>query len=158
MNKISSWILKDHIQKLEEDYKIRLEEDVGNRIKLFKASVDIKDLVRERLQGINPGRPDDDRLQNLLDSFESPERLEFLSKAHNVIENRAFVEVVTYLMAESMKKAALLANEMGEVNYQRAVVNGLTLLENELGRLSRMYVDEKKAQVALTIEEQFEII
>lgn len=158
MNIISSWIFGKTIKKLEKEYEQRLEEDVGKKVALFKASLDIKDVVRERLKVINPGRPEDNRLQDLIESFDTPERLEFLSKAHSIAENKTFKEVVTYLMSESMKKAALDASDIIEVNYQRAVVNGLSLLEEEIERLAKMYLDEKKMQEKMTLEESHEVI
>jgi len=47
---------------------------------------------------------------------------------------------------------------MGEVNYQRANINALMLLEEELDYYAKLYVEEKKAKELLTVEETFEVI
>ena len=141
-------------------YKRRLDEDYNNKVQLFEASVDIKDVLRERLKGVRPGHPNDNPtwLNTYVLSLETPERLDFLSKLYAVSKNEAFTKVIEYLMTESQRKATLEAENMGEVNFQRANINALQLLEEELDYYAKLYVEEKKAKELLTVEEGFEVI
>jgi len=66
--------------------------------------------------------------------------------------------VMEYLMTEAMRKATLEAGDIVDVNFQRATVNGLMLLEEELSNLSSTYLEEKKLQELITIEESYEVV
>lgn len=151
MDKILGWVFKN--------YKRRLDDNLQQEIRLFKASVDIKDVVRERLKGVRPGHPDDNLwLQDKINAMDLPERLDFLSKANAVVENRTFKEVVTFLMTEAQRKATLLATDMDDVNFQRANINAFMLLEEQLNNLASQYFEAKKEQDLMTLEEKLEII
>lgn len=141
-------------------YKRRLEENSMLEKRTFEASVDLKDIIRERLKGIRPGHPSDNPtwLNTYILSLDTPERLDFLSKLYAVSKNEAFTKVVEYLMSESQRKATLETDNMGEVNYQRANINALMLLEEELAYYANLYVEEKKAKELLTVEEGFEVV
>lgn len=151
-DKILGWVFRG--------YKRRLDSDYEQNVQLYKASVDIKDILRERLKGIRPGHPSDNPtwLNTYILSLETPERLDFLSKLYAVSKNEAFTKVIEYLITESQRKATLEADNMGEVNYQRANINALMLLEEELDYYAKLYVEEKKAKELLTVEEGFEVI
>ena len=152
LNTILGWVFRGYKRRLDDDYK--------NKVQLFEASVDIKDMLRERLKGIRPGHPSDNLtwLNTYIVSLDTPERLDFLSKLYAVSHNEAFTKVVEYLITESQRKATLEADNMGEVNYQRANINALMLLEEELDYYAKLYVEEKKAKELLTVEETFEVI
>lgn len=152
LNTILGWVFRG--------YKRRLDENSMLEKRTFEASVDLKDIVRERLKGIRPGHPSDNPswLNNYIISLDTPERLDFLSKLYAVSNNKAFTMVIEYLMSESQRKATLEADNMGEVNYQRANINALMLLEEELDYYAKLYVEEKKAKELLTVEEGFEVI
>ena len=141
-------------------YKRRLDENSMLEKRTYEASVDLKDILRERLKGIRPGHPNDNPtwLNTYIVSLDTPERLDFLSKLYAVSKNEAFTKVVEYLITESQRKATLEADNMGEVNYQRANINALMLLEEELDYYAKLYVEEKKAKELLTVEETFEVI
>ena len=152
LEKIQGWVFMG--------YKRRLDEDYNNKVQLFEASGDLKDIIRERLKGIRPGHPSDNPswLNNYIVSLDTPERLDFLSKLHAVSHNEAFAKVIEYFMSEAQRKATLGTDNMGEVNYQRANINSLMLLEEELEYYSKLYIEEKKAKDLLTVEESFEVI
>lgn len=151
MEKILGWLFRGYVRRLDEDYR--------QKERVLKASLDIKDIVRERLKGVRPGHPDDvNWLNNKIASMELPERLDFLSKAHAVSHNDTFKVVTEYLMVEAQRKATLDAVDIIDVNFQRATINGLQLLEDELERLASMYLEEKKAHELMTIQESHEVI
>ena len=142
------------------DYKRRLDENLMLEKRTFKASVDIKDILRERLKGIRPGHPEENRawLANYVASLDTPERLDFLSKLHAMSKNEAFKVVNDYLMTEAMRKATLEATDIIDVNFQRATINGLQLLEEEVEYYANMYLEEKKAKDLMTFEESHAVI
>ena len=152
MEKILGWVFKD--------YKLRLEKDYEHKVQLFKASVDMQDVLRERLKGVRPMHPDDNAtwLRDKVASMESTERLDFLSKAHAVHTNKVFKEVILFLLTESMRKTTLEAADIIEVNFNRATINGLQLLEEEIETFSTMYIEEKKLQEIMTTQESHEPI
>ena len=149
---ILGWVFKD--------YKRGLDESLMLEKRVFKATGDIKDIVRERLKGIRPGHPDENSnwLAVHISNMEKPERLEFLSKAHTILKDTTFKVVMEYLMTEAMRKATLEAGNIVDVNFQRATINGLMLLEEELSNLSSTYLEEKKLQELITIEESYEVV
>jgi len=151
-NEILGWVFKD--------YKRGLDENLMLEKRVFKATGDVKDIVRERLKGIRPGHPDENSnwLAVHISNMEKPERLEFLSKAHTILKDTTFKVVMEYLMTEAMRKATLEAGDIVDVNFQRATVNGLMLLEEELSNLSSTYLEEKKLQELITIEESYEVV
>lgn len=142
------------------DYKRRLDEDLMLEKRLLKASGDIKDIVRERLKGIRPGHPEENSsaFAGYIASLETPERLDFLSKLHAVSKNKPFEKLCEHLMSEAMRKATLEATDIVDVNFQRATINGLQLLEEELAHYAGIYLEEKKAKDVMTPEDSHSVI
>lgn len=155
MNKIIGWLLKGHVRRIAEQYK----RNAYNEVEAYKASLDVKDIVRERLKGVRPNHPDDTtRLQNLIASMDDVERLAFLSKAQDIVKSKAFQEVSLSLIIESEHKAMLHATSMEEVNFNRATINGIALLQEEFESLSTMYSEEKDSIQKLSEEDRHAII
>ncbi len=155
INKILEFIFKKYTQ----DIKKKAYEASDLRFEVYKSTLDIKDLIRNRYKGITLNRPDELSLvENHLSSLDENSRLAFLSKAYDVIKNNGtFKLVVDSLLVDSQHKASLYSSDMSEVNFNRATANGIMLLEEELGRLSSMYLSEKINQ-PITEEEKHNII
>lgn len=151
-NKLLAILFKEYKQKLDEKYQLD--------ISLFKATVDEKYIVRERLKGVRPGHPDSNSnyLIDKVNSMETPVRLDFLSKAHTLQGSTVLKEIIEFLMTECMRKATLEASDIVEVNFQRATVNGLSLLEEEILRFSSLYKEEMKRKELMGEGEEFEVI
>lgn len=145
-NKILEFLFKRYAKGLQVSADIRHE--------LYESSLDVVDLVRGRLKGLRVGYPDTDVLQDKLSSLGTPERLDFLSKAQDIVQNDTFKFIVDYLIMESEHKAMLNAVDMAQVNFNRATINGLMLLEEELTRLASMYKDEKELNKGMTEAER----
>lgn len=155
INKILEFIFSKYTQ----DIKRKAYESADLRFEVYKSTLDIKDLIRNRCKGITLNRPDELSLvENHLSSLDENSRLAFLSKAYDIIKNNeTFKLVVDSLLVDSQHKASLYSSDMAEVNFNRATANGIMLLEEELGRLSSMYLSEKINQ-PITEEEKHEII
>jgi len=136
-DKVLSFVFRGYAKRLQTNS--RLEKD------LYEATFDVKDLVRGKLKGLRPGHPDDDFLSDKLESMDEPERLDFLLKAQEVVKNGTFQEVLKYLIIESEHKAMLYSVDMTEVNFNRATINGLMLISEELERLGSMYKEQQEA-------------
>jgi hypothetical protein len=150
-NKILGWLFKSYAEGVKEDGRKTLEL----QMEAFKATFDVKDLIREKLKGIRPSHPDDDTvLQTHLAGLDDASRLAFLAKAHAVITNETYQVVIKSLIVESLHDAMLNAGDMTEVNFNRATINGLILVEDELMTLDKMYLEEQERTKKMTEEER----
>ncbi len=151
-DKLLSWLFRSYAKRLKTDYKNQLDL----KLDAFKATFDLKDLLRERLKGIRPNHPEDNSiLQNHLAGLDDVSRLAFLSKAHDIVNNNnTFKIVVESLIIEQEHHTMLHASDMPEVNFGRASVNGMMLVEEELNRLGNMYITESENNKVLTDEER----
>ena len=154
-HKLLGWLFKGYVRKLNRESEHTLEL----QMEAFKATLDIKDLIRERMKSIRPRHPDDDTiLRNHIAGLDDEDRLSFYSKAHQVTKNKAFQIIVESLLAEFQQKAGLYADDMTSVNFNRAGVNGVQLLEEELTGLSATYKKEQKERQKMTETERYSAI
>lgn len=150
-NKILKWLFSDYAKELQEKNKKALEL----QIEAYKATLDVKDLIRSRLKSVRPTHPDEDTiLRNHLASLDTEERLAFLGKAKEVTNNEAFKKVVLSLLVELQMKAGLESQDMVDVNFNRAGVNGVMLIEEELQGLTSMYIKEHNDMAKMTDDER----
>ncbi len=148
------------LQYLFRGYSKRLKDTIESQQKLtldaYKSVFSPKDLIRERLKGIKPNLPESNTiLQNHLASLDDVSRLAFLSKAYDIVKNNpTFKLVLESLIVEQEHYSMLEAKDIEEVNFGRATINGLMLIEESLSVLSGMYEEEKETQKPLTDEEK----
>lgn len=144
------------IRWLAGGYLKRKEEELQAQFDIAYATVSVKDLVRERLKGIKPNNPEEDtKLNNYLASLDDNDRLAFLSKAYDMVRNKTLSIVIESLIVESEHKAMMYAEDMAEVNFNRATINGLTLLEEKILYLAGMFKEEQERAVKMSPEEKF---
>lgn len=151
-DKVLSWLFRGHAKRLKAEYQDQLDL----KLDAFKATFDIKDLVRERLKGIRPNHPEDNSiLQNHIAELDDVSRLAFLSKAHDLVKNNnTFKIVVDSLIVEQEHFSMLNASDMVDVNFGRASVNGVMLVEEEMNRLAGMYLAETEGNKMMTDAER----
>ncbi len=101
----------------------------------LKSRYTIADLVRQQLAGITVDL-------SYLDEMSEEEREEFLVKGKQIHENPAFQRVATHRISEQVDLTVKDAKNIEEVNFGRATINGISLLQEEFERLAGMY-DEK---------------
>ena len=151
-DKLLAWLFKDYAKRLKSDadYELKLKIDT------FKAGFDIKDLIRERLKGIRPNHPEENTiLQNHLAGLDDVSRLAFLSKAYGIVENNeAFKIVIQSLIVEQEHYAMIHSSDMTDVNFGRATINGIMLLEDTMTLLRNMYINETEVAKKMTDEER----
>lgn len=150
--RILEYLFRGYSKSIKEEAESGLE----SKLEAYKAILDIKDLVRDRLKGVKPNNPNDNTiLFNHLDGLDDASRLAFLSRAYDVVNNESFKLVIKSLIIESEHKAILDAATVEEVNFNRATINGLLLLEEELTQLATQYKNEKEDSKAITDSERY---
>lgn len=150
--KILGWLFKGYIRKLKADS----ERSLNLQIEAFKTTLDIKDLIRARMKSVRPTHPDSNTILNdHMAGLDEESRRSFLSKAKDVTSNETFKTVVLSLLVEFQQKASLFASDMTEVNFNRASINGIQTLEDELIGLTSTYYKEQEEQKKITEDEKF---
>lgn len=149
--KILGWLFKGYVAKLKTNSEASLEL----QMEAFKATLDIKDVVRERMKSVRPTHPDSNTiLSDHMAGLDDVGRMSFLSKAKDVTTNETFKIVTLSLLVELEQKAGLVADDMVEVNFNRASLNGVQLIEEELISLTSTYYKEQEEQKKMTEEER----
>lgn len=149
--KILGWLFKGYTQKLKADNESSFEL----KMEALKATLDIRDVVRERMKSVRPTHPDANTiLSDHMAGLDDESRRAFLSKAKDVTSNETFKIVVLSLLVELEQKAGLVAGDMVEVNFNRASINGIQILEEELIGLTSTYYKEQEEQKKMTEDER----
>jgi hypothetical protein len=149
--KILGWLFKGYVKKLKEETEHTLEL----QMEAFKATLDIKDIVRARMKSVRPTHPDSNTiLSDHIASLDDVGRTSFLAKAKDVTSNETFKTVVISLLVEFQQKASLFAGDMTEVNFNRASINGIQVLEEELVELTTTYYKEQEENKNMTENER----
>lgn len=150
-DKLLGWLFKGYAKRLKDDSENVLEL----QIEAFRRTLDVKDLIRERLKGIRPNHPEENTvLQNHLAKLDDATRLVFLSKAHDIMENETSKVVIESLIVESEHKAMIESVDMVDVNFNRSSINGIMLYEDEMTRLDVMFKEEQEKNKVMTEEER----
>lgn len=150
-HKILRWLFKSYARELRQD----ASRSVSLQMEAFKATLDIKDAIRERFKGVRPQHPDSDTLlATHMAGLDNPSLLGFLAKAKQVIDNETFQIVALSLMLESIDMAALHSPDMSHVNFNRATVNGVQLLEDTMEMLAKQYKEQDELNRKMTEEER----
>lgn len=156
-NKILEYLFSGYAQ----DIKSKAIESADLKFEAYKATIHVGDVIAERYRGIRKNRPGgltilEEKLATLDDDNS---RLAFLSKAYDVVKNNeTFRVVIDSLLAEAVEDAGVSAGDMANVNFARATGKGVLQVEEELGRLSSMYISEKDKNTPMTEEEKQSII
>lgn len=152
IKKIRNWVVRKFLKKeLEElsDAKeayILLKQNMQRNIEDFdkqKSSLTVVDIVRAQMEGINP-KYIHDVTDSILNEIPESEVEEFLAKVHELKKDDALGRIIRYLKAVQMKHTATEALTIDTVNFGRASVNGLSLVDDEIDVLSTLY-DERHA-------------
>jgi hypothetical protein len=136
--RIKQWLFKEEIARFEESSR-NYEEKMSS----FADNLCIKDLVRENLKGFDPKLLDsEDDLPEILGETEEQES--FLSKMKSLSENKELELLISYLVRNQIRFSVIEAENLEAMNFGRATINGLTLLQDEIKRLATVY-DERHA-------------
>ena len=172
-DRILGWLFPKFVEKTKQEARKDVAESIQIGIDAYKATLKPQDAVRERLKGIRPNHPES-RLASIdekLGDMDEASRLAFLSNIFDIWKKNVDNEdkeqeeiamplklVLESLMIDQFHATALEAGDMTEVNFGRATVNGLILLEDELERLANVYLEERNRNKTMSEEEEFSAI
>lgn len=102
-------------------------------------SLDVVDLVRERLKGV--------RVETAyLDDMPKEERRDFLANAKDLHENQTLKTIAEHLQSEQIIFIAKEAKSQEHANFGRATINGIALVQDEVKRLAGIWDNETQLQ------------
>jgi hypothetical protein len=148
-DKILRILFRKYTQEIEERYKAIYET--------YKSTLSIKDVIRERLKGITPKRVIESEgiIQKHLESLSDEDRLAFLSKARQIVTNNTFQIIVNSIILDTEREISLRSEDIRMLDFNRATINGVILIEDMVEELSRMYESEKEMKKRLSEQEKF---
>lgn len=141
-HKIARWLLADEVAKVDMERQsfIAVQKQYERKIKDFneyRKSLTVIDLVREQMKGFNPHlHLDDSDLTNLMDSEELDG---FLAKAKDLSDNIVYKKVCEHIKRNQAQYAVLEAGNLEQMNFARATINGVSLVEDEINSLLILY-------------------
>jgi hypothetical protein len=119
-----------HLARLRTE---RLEEEAKNQ--------NIADYIRKKYKGIIIT----DTIDDLLAEIPKDEREGFTAQAKELQKNETLQRIISYLVRKQLTFTAMEAVTTEEMNFARATVNGLSLLNEEIDELVH-YHDELHAR------------
>ena len=67
------------------------------------------------------------------------EQLVFLSKIKDVYDNKQFQSLMDYIVCNQVLYSFRVADNLGSMNFGRATVNGVSVVKDEIERLTKIY-------------------
>lgn len=129
-------MLKDELGAVERA-KRRLTE-AAERREDYINNLSVVDLVRAQLAGFNPRLLDnEDDLPEVLGDTESQEL--FLAGMKRLNEDEYLKTLIEYLKRNQVLHSAKEALTLDAINFGRSTVNGLSLLQEEIARLTTVF-------------------
>lgn len=138
--KLQNWLFKEERDRLESE-RLELRKDKASYRNKIESEYDDKailHLIRQKYAGFEPELLLRD--QELLSNFEGEEaRLAFMRNMKDVIENDDFRTLLEHLYTMQLVETGIQSNSLEELNFGRATVNGIKLIEDELSRYATLY-------------------
>lgn len=132
------WLLRDELIAFNNaKARYRHEREL---LAQRRQNLDITTLVREKLHGFDPTALEGD-YQDIMETIPEEEEADFLSQFHDLEKNDALKRLFTFLKREQIFHAVKAAPSMESVNYNRATLNGIAVVEEEIGRLHALYLE-----------------
>lgn len=100
--------------------------------------LDTAALTRKNLNGVD--------LEASYDELPQEEYKEFLTNAGLVFKNKAFKRVIDHFIASQVEYAAKQAQDVRQLDFARASINGMTLVYEEFERLNGLYIEMVKSK------------
>lgn len=104
--------------------------------------LDVKDVVRQRLQSYRPGKFKENSSLTAFKGVEGEEN-EFLARAHEVYDSKVLEHLADFVTARLTEHMARYANSTEELNFNRASINGAELIAEELNLLETEYQNRR---------------
>ena len=105
---------------------------------------DIIAMTREQLKGITVNFSGHESA--LEEGLEENEKRDLYADAYNIKSNHSFDKIARYLIDVQGNYSIKEAQNMGEVAFGRATINGIFLFMEEINRLSNLYKEENRKE------------
>lgn len=111
-------------------------------------SVDIVRLTREQLNGFNLPKIDATEIAigDITDTMTEVQRKEYYAAAHDLYKNETFRKICDFLVSKQVLHIATSARDITEVNFNRATINGISLIWDELKTAEGIYLKNNEAE------------
>lgn len=141
-HKIARWLFADEVADItmERDSLAVIQrryERLCKEVEEEKQNLNLVDIVREQMKGFNPQLLLDD--SDLTDLMDGEELDGFLAKAKDLTDNIVLKKICEHIKRNQMQYSALESNSLEQLNFGRATINGVSLLEDELDSLVLLY-------------------
>lgn len=129
------------IDWLFKEYKQELSKELQDNISSLGKAITIEASLREQLKGYDYRSIDVDvAIEEMVE--DDDDLLNFLKDVHDLSENEALRKIRKYIIAEQIDSSIKYAEDMAQVNFGRATINGLALEEKEIERLNALYLEK----------------
>ena len=135
--------------KKKEQQLVSREEEISLREQMldFKESElnrkTLADALAERLAGFSfLGFTED-----YIDSMSNQERMIFLRDCHALHENKAFIAITEMFITKHRDRAGLDSNNMAEVNYNRAIIDGIMQFKDFVENKHNLFEIESEVEI-----------
>jgi hypothetical protein len=134
IKKIKNYLAKTIFK--EELLDMKKEKELYQRA---REGLSVVDLVREQLSpSFNRGLLNND--DDLLSQFvEKDAEMAFLTDVHNLAKNESLKTISDFIVRDKLWNIGTRAEDMVKVNFDRATINGIKLLLEEIDRLDGVY-------------------
>ncbi len=97
-------------------------------------NIDIVNLTREQLKGyqMRPISALNIAISEITEGMSETQRNDYYTAAHELYENETLQMICNFLVQKQVMNIALQAHNIEEVNFNRASINGLSLIWDEL--------------------------
>lgn len=133
--KLRDWLFADYKEQLDREkeiWKEKVEKDYTDKAILH--------FMRRKYKGFDPSLLLND--EEILAEFNTQERqMTFLENCKKVIENEDFRKMMEHLYTRQLVNSALESEDIDAVNFGRATINGLALVEENLTRYTNIYYE-----------------
>jgi hypothetical protein len=141
LNKLKNWILRKEIASM------KLSQDMADeRKKIYVSAMEgdkLSRLLREELKGFDVKILDSDL--DVEDWYtEQDSRRTFLEQCHELFKSSALKDIAKFLIRNQMQYTTTEAKTLEDMNFGRATINGIVLLQEEVDRLNTLYLTEVK--------------
>lgn len=129
-NYLATTVFKEEVLEIENE---------KNLWKRAREGLSVVDLVREQLSpSFNRDllKNEDDLLEQFV---EKDAEMAFLTDVHQLAENGSLKIISDFIIRDKLWNIGTLAEDMVRVNFDRATINGIKLLLEEIERLDGVY-------------------
>lgn len=137
-DKLRNWLFADRLKELKareaalESRRQQIEKEYSEKALLH--------LVRRKYKGYNPSKLIGGQ-EDVLHDIPEGERLGFLGDLADVIENDSFRTLMEDLYTKQLITTSLESEDIDEVNFGRATINGIKIVEESLERYANIYYE-----------------